>query len=180
MAVAVLEEKKQRLVQRQREEVVELRLGKAAGPAIATGRFFEFVRIVVLIASVAAFLWLCQAFGISLLAASLALITIAVCGVLARCVPEQYRIYYYMTVIAAAALLVGLMMKGAVPLSSFAIIGGEYATLLDAIVANVSMYIMLLVAPIVALVLRLIAEGRLLASIFRIRRAVRREESSFV
>jgi len=49
-AVASEEKEKRRLLQRQREEVIELRPGRAAGitAAIQVARFSEFVRIVVL------------------------------------------------------------------------------------------------------------------------------------
>jgi hypothetical protein len=175
-AVASEEKEKRRLLQRQREEVIELRPGRAAGitAAIQVARFSEFVRIVVLIAAVAAFLWLCASFGIGLLPASLALITVAVCGVLARYVPEQYRLYYYLIVIAATALIIGLLMKGVVPLSAVALVGGEFTTYLEAVVANTSLYVMLVIAPLAALILRLIAEKSLLASIFKVRRAEER------
>jgi len=97
-----------------------------------------------------------------------------VCGVLARYVPEQYRLYYYLIVIAATALIIGLLMKGVVPLSAVALVGGEFTTYLEAVVANTSLYVMLVIAPLAALILRLIAEKSLLASIFKVRRAEER------
>jgi len=114
-------------------------------------RFREILGYLVLIGVTVGLIAMCSYLGISLLAAAVWLgVSAALYFIGTKLVPEQYRAMFWIIVVAAGLALVGLIQKGVLPLSAIAVIGGTYASVMEAAAVNIAI-ILLIIATMVAL-----------------------------